>query len=61
MSSCSSCSSASPAATQQDIAAISLKIAAQSEQAVVAVVEAADQNARALLPPGQGKSVDLSA
>jgi hypothetical protein len=60
MSACSSCSSSSPASTQQDIAAVSLKIAAQSEKAVLAVVEAADQNARALLPPGQGKSVDLS-
>ncbi len=60
MSSRSSCSSASPAASQQDMAAISLKIAAQADKAVLAVVEAADQNARALLPPGQGKSVDLS-
>jgi Fe-S cluster biogenesis protein NfuA len=59
MSSCSSCSS-SPAATQQDLSVTALKIAAQSEKAIVAVVEAADQNARALLPPGQGKAVDLS-
>jgi hypothetical protein len=54
---------ASQAASETDTAlgAVALKIAAQSDKAILAVIEAADQNARALLPPGQGKSVDLSA
>jgi hypothetical protein len=42
-------------------AVTALKIAAQSERAVVAVVEQAAEAAKALAPPGQGALVDRSA
>jgi hypothetical protein len=44
-----------------DRAAISLKIAAQADQAVVQIVEESARALQAQLPPGQGKAVDLSA
>ncbi len=38
-----------------------LKMAAQSEQAIVAVVEAAAESAKAAAPAGQGRLVDKVA
>jgi hypothetical protein len=44
-----------------DMAISALKIAANAEKAVVAVVEQAVEAAQALPPPGQGQNVDKRA
>lgn len=43
-----------------DRAAISLKIAAQADQAIVQIVEESARALQAQLPPGQGRAVDIS-
>jgi hypothetical protein len=46
---------------ESNVAVTALKIAAQSEQAIAAVVEQAVEASKALPPAGQGRNVDKYA